>query len=103
MSYQKLAEDSTENYDLNTLAGNTQRGKVFIRDGWMCRYCGKKLRLGHNGASDIPEVDHVIPRLQGGRSTMKNLVTTCKSCNRKKMGKTPEQAGMTLLEIPRTA
>jgi len=45
-------------------------------------------------------LDHVVPRSQGGESSWENVVCCCHRCNRKKGGKTPRQAGMKLLKQP---
>jgi len=58
------------------------RERVFIRDGFRCTYCGYEEDLS---------CDHVIPLVQGGKSTMDNLTTACRSCNCAKSGRTPEQ------------
>jgi 5-methylcytosine-specific restriction endonuclease McrA len=60
------------------------RANIFSRDGNTCQYCG-----------------HVIPRSYGGKSLWENVVCCCISCNRKKGGKTPRQAHMKLLQLPR--
>ena len=36
--------------------------------------------------------DHVVPVSQGGRKDWENIVTCCVSCNRRKGGRTPEEA-----------
>jgi 5-methylcytosine-specific restriction endonuclease McrA len=46
-------------------------------------------------------MDHVIPRSQGGKTVWENIVTACRECNRKKGGRTPEQAHMFLHTRPR--
>src|SRR5262249_60138432 len=71
------------------------RRNLFLRDDNHCQYCGKK--------RDTPELtyDHVTPRSQGGRTEWTNIVTCCVDCNRRKGGRTPEQAGMGLLRSPR--
>lgn len=70
---------------------------VKARDGDRCRYCNRKIdwtdKRGDKGAT----YDHVIPGLARG---VTNLVVACRSCNRKKAQRTPEQAGMTLLAPP---
>lgn len=68
------------------------RRQVYRRDGFKCRYCGKRPRPIH--------LDHIIPVCQGGSNHPDNLVTACPDCNLKKGGRTPEEAGMTLLPIP---
>ena len=45
-------------------------------------------------------LDHVVPKSQGGKSTWENVVCACGRCNRKKGGKTPEQANMKILNKP---
>lgn len=55
------------------------RFKVFDRDDYTCRYCGK------TPADGITlEADHVIPKSKGGDNSMENLVTSCFDCNRGK-------------------
>ena len=44
--------------------------------------------------------DHVVPVAQGGRKDWENIVSCCITCNRKKGGRTPEQAGMRLTRPP---
>lgn len=68
--------------------------EVFIRDEYTCQYCGKQTRE--------LTLDHVIPRQHGGGHIWENVVSACKGCNRRKGGRTPEEAGMKLLRHPRT-
>lgn len=71
------------------------RVNVFARDGFTCQYCARSLpRSGLN-------LDHVVPRALGGRSTWENVVCSCVDCNRRKGGRTPQQAGLRLLRRPR--
>ena len=42
-----------------------------------------------------------MPVAQGGRKDWENIVTCCITCNRRKGGRTPEQAGMHLIRHPR--
>ncbi len=71
------------------------RHNIFARDKNTCQYCGKKFpRVDLN-------LDHVIPRSQGGSSTWENVVCSCHQCNRKKGGKTPEQARIKLISQPK--
>lgn len=68
------------------------RLEVFHRDQYTCQYCGKEIKQ--------LTLDHVIPRYRGGQHTWENVVSACIPCNRRKAGKTPEQAGMRLLCHP---
>ncbi len=68
------------------------RIEVFNRDQHSCQYCGKETRQ--------LTLDHVIPRYQGGQHTWENVVSACIPCNRRKAGRTPGEAGMTLFHSP---
>jgi 5-methylcytosine-specific restriction endonuclease McrA len=68
------------------------RFEVFNRDHYTCQYCGKETRQ--------LTLDHVIPRYRGGQHTWENVVSACVPCNRRKAGKTPEEARMTLIRPP---
>lgn len=58
----------------------TIRAEVFARDDYTCTYCGAHgVQL---------ECDHVIPVSRGGDSSMDNLTTACRPCNRSKRAKT---------------
>lgn len=68
------------------------RFEIFNRDGHTCQYCGKQTRQ--------LTLDHVVPRYRGGQHTWENVVSACVSCNRRKAGRTPEEAGMRLMNLP---
>jgi 5-methylcytosine-specific restriction endonuclease McrA len=70
------------------------RLNVYARDGDTCQYCGRRLRR-----SDL-NLDHVVPRSRGGGTSWDNVVCSCVPCNLRKGGRTPEEAGMTLLRHP---
>jgi 5-methylcytosine-specific restriction endonuclease McrA len=71
------------------------RQNIYIRDKHQCQYCGKTL--------DACELtyDHVVPRSLGGKTAWENIVTCCLACNKKKGGRTPEQAKMRLVRKPK--
>ncbi len=70
------------------------RRNIYLRDDHTCQYCGDK-----PGTRDL-NLDHVMPRSRGGRSSWDNLVTSCRDCNLEKGGMTPEEAGMRLRRKP---
>lgn len=72
----------------------SRRG-VIARDRETCQYCGVQPGRAHL------TIDHVVPRSQGGQTLWDNVVTACRDCNRKKGGRTPEQANMHLRIVPR--
>jgi hypothetical protein len=51
------------------------RIKVYERDGYACRSCGKQL------TRFTATVDHVKPIAEGGDNSVENLVTLCLDCN----------------------
>ncbi len=71
------------------------RINVFLRDKFRCQYCGERKPLKQLN------YDHVIPRVQGGKTVWENIVTSCYACNDRKGSRTPEQAGMKLLRQPK--
>jgi 5-methylcytosine-specific restriction endonuclease McrA len=70
------------------------RYNIYMRDGNTCQYCGRNLLR-----TDL-NLDHVVPRSQGGRTTWENVVCCCIDCNLAKGARTPEQARMKLLKVP---
>jgi len=70
------------------------RHNIYTRDGNTCQYCG------HNLPRTDLNLDHVVPRAQGGRTTWENVVCCCIDCNLGKGARTPDQAGMRLLKPP---
>ena len=66
------------------------RRGVFLRDSHLCQYCN---RAAEN-------IDHVVPKTQGGTHTWENVVASCRRCNTKKGGRTPDQAGLQLRHKP---
>ena len=70
------------------------RLNILIRDNHTCQYCGKR-----NHRSEL-NLDHVVPRSQGGKTTWTNVVASCHPCNHHKGGRSPEQARMHLIRKP---
>jgi 5-methylcytosine-specific restriction endonuclease McrA len=70
------------------------RRNIFLRDASRCQYCGGKF------PSSELSLDHVLPRSRGGQTTWDNVVCACVACNVRKGGRTPQEAGMTLVQRP---
>ena len=71
------------------------RANIYSRDDHRCQYCGDAF------ATSELTFDHVVPVSYGGRKDWENIVTCCVSCNRRKGGRTPNEARMGLLRPPR--
>jgi 5-methylcytosine-specific restriction endonuclease McrA len=71
------------------------RANIYARDDYQCQYCGEAF------PTNELTFDHVLPVAHGGRKDWENIVTCCVSCNRRKGGRTPEQAHMRLVRTPR--
>lgn len=70
------------------------RLNIYARDHDTCQYCARQLPR-----SEL-NLDHVVPRTQGGKTSWENVVCSCVPCNLKKGGRTPAQAGLKLLKVP---
>jgi 5-methylcytosine-specific restriction endonuclease McrA len=70
------------------------RNNVFERDRNHCQYCGR-----HFTREEL-NLDHVIPRHYGGRTTWENIVCSCVSCNTRKANRLPHEAGLRLIRKP---
>lgn len=64
------------------------------RDGHRCQYTGALL------ARDEGNIDHVVPRSRGGRTSWDNCVLASKHINTRKANRLPEEAGLRLLRKP---
>jgi len=71
------------------------RRNLFARDDNRCQYCGRRFPT-----SEL-SLDHVIPRSMGGATVWENVVCACTACNKKKGGRTPQEANMRLIRPPR--
>lgn len=78
-----------------TLIVKFSRQNLYVRDRGICQYC--RTPFEHSQLT----YDHVLPRSKGGQTEWTNVVTCCSACNLKKGGRTPEEAGMTLIRKPR--
>ena len=70
------------------------RQNLFERDGYRCQYCGNSFV-----AKEL-NMDHVVPRDRGGKTSWENVVTSCIRCNSRKGNRDPKEAGMYLLREP---
>jgi 5-methylcytosine-specific restriction endonuclease McrA len=68
---------------------------LWQRDRGICQYTGKKL------TPKTGNIDHVIPKSRGGKSTWTNCVLCHKDVNSIKGNKTPAEAGLRLIAVPR--
>ena len=68
---------------------------LWERDNYTCQYTGKKLNK-NNG-----NIDHIVPKSQGGKTSWENCVLAHKQINALKADRTPEQAGLKLIKKPK--
>jgi len=71
------------------------RNNIFERDQFTCQYCARQFER-----KDL-NIDHVLPRDRGGRTTWENVATSCIPCNTRKGNRLLHDAGMVLLRKPR--
>jgi 5-methylcytosine-specific restriction endonuclease McrA len=57
------------------------RANMYLRDLYTCQYCDETF------PSSELTIDHVIPRMAGGKTNFENCTTSCKPCNHKKGSK----------------
>jgi hypothetical protein len=57
--------------ELGTRQWKAQRLRVLRRDNYECMYCSEP----------ATQVDHIIPRVDGGTHDLENLVAACARCN----------------------
>jgi 5-methylcytosine-specific restriction endonuclease McrA len=71
------------------------RHNVFLRDKFTCQYCGTAF------AETELNLDHVMPRDKGGKTTWENIVTSCIRCNTRKANKLAHEVNMKLVRTPK--
>ena len=70
-------------YQQGPLYQNQLRSFIFSRSNGKCVYCGAKAE----------EIDHIVPRANGGTNSVHNLVASCRTCNQMKSNKTLKEFG----------
>jgi 5-methylcytosine-specific restriction endonuclease McrA len=70
------------------------RRNIYEHYRYKCCYCGKRF-----SSSDL-NLDHIMPKSRGGKTSWENVVTACIECNLKKGNCLPEEAGMKLIVKP---
>ena len=71
------------------------RRNILIRDRFTCQYTGK--RVTYKNAT----LDHIVPKSKGGKTSWTNLVACTFEVNVKKADRTPEEAGLKLIHVPK--
>lgn len=73
------------------------KAAVRLRDGDRCRYCDVVVNFADRRSPTAGQYDHVVPLTTGGKTTVGNVVVSCKYHNGYKAGRSLEDAGLTLL------
>ena len=81
-----------DRFPRNTIKFN--RRNIFLRDNNRCQYCNQRF------PTHLLSLDHVMPRSRGGGTNWENIVCACLTCNIRKGGRTPSEAGMKLFQKP---
>jgi len=71
------------------------RFNVFLRDRFVCQYCGQP------NPSTMLTFDHLVPRSRGGFTTWENVVAACTTCNLRKGDRLPRECSMHPRRPPR--
>ena len=67
---------------------------IWERDGGVCQYTGRKL------APKEGNIDHVVPRSRGGKTSWDNCVLAHREVNSRKANRLPHEAGLHLRKQP---
>lgn len=67
---------------------------IWERDGGICQYTGRKL------TREEGNIDHVVPRSRGGKTSWDNCVLADKRINSRKADRLPHEAGLALRRPP---
>jgi len=67
---------------------------IWERDGGVCQYTGRKLDR-HDG-----NIDHVVPRSRGGKTSWDNCVLAHREVNSRKADRLPHEVGLRLRKQP---
>ena len=70
-------------YQQGPLYQQKLRSFIFNRSNGKCAYCGAK----------ATEIDHVVPKANGGTDSTYNLVASCRACNKKKSNSSLKEFG----------
>lgn len=73
----------------------TRQG-IFERDNFTCQYSGRKLPKSQLN------IDHIRPKSSKGGEDWTNLVACDKRINSEKGARTPDQAGLKLIRVPKS-
>jgi 5-methylcytosine-specific restriction endonuclease McrA len=67
-----------KDYEKRKTGVRYSKHNVFLRDGYVCQYCGDGV------TRSSATLDHVLPVSHGGKTTFENTVTACGPCNANK-------------------
>lgn len=67
-----------KDYEKRKTSIRYSKHNVFLRDGYVCQYCGDDV------SKKSATLDHVLPVSHGGKTTFENTVTACGPCNANK-------------------
>jgi hypothetical protein len=75
--------------------GKPSKEAIWIRDGGIDQYTGKKLKR------EDATIDHIIPQSKGGLNVWENLATTHRKINSEKGNRLNHEIGLKLIKTPK--
>lgn len=67
---------------------------LWTRDNSRCQYTGRELKPSEGN------IDHILPRSRGGKTSWENCVLASRDVNSRKADRLPEEVGLRLLRSP---
>ena len=68
-------------YSKKKAAVRYSKQNVFLRDGYICQYCGTPVTRKTATLDHVVPVNHNVPGLAKGLTTWRNTVCACSTCN----------------------
>lgn len=85
-------KELNEKFDMEPNGKNIEKYELYKEQGeGRCPYCGASISIQNLFEEGFYEVDHVVPRSQGGTNKGINKVLVCAKCNQGKGNRTPYQ------------
>ena len=71
------------------------RRNIWLRDEGQCQYCGESVNI------NTFTIDHVHPKVAGGKTAWENVVVSCYDCNQRKGEKLLKDCNLKIKKMPK--